>query len=106
VYVSTSRSDAGLAASTAEAMASGLPVVVTDSGENRVWVADGENGFIVPTQAPEMLAERILDLLRRPDVRARWGRANRQIIVERNDYVREMGRMEEIYRTLAGRAAS
>jgi glycosyltransferase involved in cell wall biosynthesis len=106
VYVSTSLSDAGLAASTAEAMASGLPVVVTDSGENRVWVADGENGFIVPTQAPEMLAERILDLLRRPDVRARWGRANRQIIVERNDYVREMGRMEEIYRTLAGRAAS
>jgi glycosyltransferase involved in cell wall biosynthesis len=41
VYVSTSLSDAGIAASTAEAMACGLPVIVTDSGENARWLSDG-----------------------------------------------------------------
>jgi glycosyltransferase involved in cell wall biosynthesis len=100
VYVSTALSDAGLAASTAEAMACGLPVIVTDSGENRLWVRDGENGYVVPTTSPEILAERIVDLLRRPDVRAEWGQANRQVIVERNNYAREMRRMEEIYHAL------
>jgi glycosyltransferase involved in cell wall biosynthesis len=35
IYVSTSLSDAGISASTAEAMACGLPVIVTDTGENR-----------------------------------------------------------------------
>ena len=46
IYVSTSLSDAGLAASTAEAMSCGLPVVVTDFGDNRKWVEDGVNGFV------------------------------------------------------------
>jgi len=103
VYVSTALSDAGLAASTAEAMASGLPVVVTDSGENRVWVRDGENGFIVPTSAPEALAERTIHLLHRPEARARLGAANRQVIVARNDYAQEMGKMEELYNALHAR---
>ena len=40
VYISTSLSDAGIAASTAEAMACGLPVVITDSGENGEWLKD------------------------------------------------------------------
>jgi glycosyltransferase involved in cell wall biosynthesis len=50
IYVSTSLSDAGLSASTAEAMASGLPVVITDFGENSTWVKDGESGFIFPVE--------------------------------------------------------
>ena len=105
VYVSTSLSDAGLAASTAEAMACGLPVVVTDSGENRVWIRDGESGFIVPPNSPQMVAARIIHLLGHPEVGVRWGRVNRQIIVERNDYVREMGKVEGIYRELKARRA-
>jgi len=42
VYVSTSLSDAGISASTAEAMACGLPVIVTNSGENDRWISDGK----------------------------------------------------------------
>lgn len=41
IYVSTSLSDAGLSGSTAEAMACGLPVIITDFGDNREWVKDG-----------------------------------------------------------------
>lgn len=103
VYVSTSLSDAGLSASTAEAMACGLPVIITDFGDNRKWVEDGVNGFIVPLRDPETLASQIIYLLRNKDDRIRFGRANRQIIEERNNYEKEMGRMGELYETLIER---
>jgi len=101
IYVSTSLSDAGISASTAEAMACGLPVVVTDNGENRKWVKSGENGFIIPEKKPEILAEKIIYLLKNESVKKEFGEKNRKIIEERNDYYKEMAKMEEIYRGLA-----
>ncbi len=101
VYVSTSLTDAGLAASTAEAMAFGLPVVITDNGENSDWVIDGKGGYLVPNGASDMLAERVVRLLKDKNMRLKFGRVNRQIIEERNNYVTEMDRMEVIYEDLA-----
>lgn len=101
VYVSTALSDAGIAASTAEAMACGAPVVITDSGENREWVEDGRSGFIVPVKNPRALAERVLRLLQDPDLRQRFSKNARSMIMERNDYGCEMGKMEKIYLEVA-----
>jgi glycosyltransferase involved in cell wall biosynthesis len=103
VYVSTSLSDAGIAASTAEAMACGLPVVITDVADNKKWVEDGVNGFLVPIKDPKSLAERIIYLLRNEDVRKRFGKINREIIEERNNYYKEMEKMEDIYKELIRR---
>ena len=100
IYVSTSLSDAGIAASTAEAMACGLPVVITDSGENREWVSNGENGFVVPIKNPKLLAEKIIYLLKDEDRRVKFGKFSREIIKKRNDYYREMSGMEDIYNEL------
>jgi len=100
VYVSTSLSDAGLAASTAEAMACGLPVVITDSGENRLWVENGQNGYVVHVRDPAMLAERILWLLQDKGLRRSFGHRGRQIIEERNNYTVEMAKMERIYQQI------
>jgi len=97
IYVSTSLSDAGLAASTAEAMACELPVVITDFGNNRDWVKDGEGGFIIPTKNPAILAEKIVYLLQNQDLRKRFGKINREVIEERNNYEKEMKSMEDIY---------
>ncbi|MBI5643596.1 MAG: glycosyltransferase [Deltaproteobacteria bacterium] len=96
VYVSTALSDAGISASTAEAMSCGLPVVITDSGENGRWVKDGVGGFLVPVKSPERLSERILDLIENPD-RKKIGRINRETIIRKNDYFNEMGKMEVLY---------
>ncbi|MDP2433134.1 MAG: glycosyltransferase family 4 protein [Pseudomonadota bacterium] len=100
IYVSTSLSDAGIAASTAEAMACGLPVVVTDSGENARWVGDGDNGFLVPVSQPQALAEKLLRLLADSGLRERMGQAGRMTIQERNDYQVEMAKMDTLYRQL------
>jgi len=97
IYVSTSLSDAGLSASTAEAMACGLPVVVTNSGENDLWIQDGESGFLVNVKDSQNLAERINGLLDNRNERVLMGKKGRAVIVERNNYYTEMARMEKIY---------
>jgi glycosyltransferase involved in cell wall biosynthesis len=101
VYVSTSLSDAGIAASTAEAMACGLPVVTTDSGENGRWIEPGSNGFLVPVSEHGALAEKLLCLIADPELRSRLGAAGRATIQERNDYQVEMAKMEALYRQIA-----
>jgi glycosyltransferase involved in cell wall biosynthesis len=97
IYVSTSLSDGGIAASTAEAMACGLPVVITDSGENKEWVRENSGGFLIPIKNPKILAERIIYLLKNDDLGRKFGEINRKIIEEKNNYYKEMKKMEQIY---------
>ena len=47
LYISTSLSDAGLSASTSEAMSVGVPVLSSDNSENIYWLK--ENGYIYRT---------------------------------------------------------
>lgn len=101
VYVSTSLSDAGIASSTAEAMACGLASIVTDSGENRLWITDGLDGYVVPVGDPGPLADKIVALILDADLRRRFGERGRRVIEERNDYAKEMAAMGRIYAQLA-----
>lgn len=97
VYVSTSLSDGGIAASTAEAMACGVPVVITDSADNRQWVNDEQNGFIIPIKSPEAIMEKVCFLLKDEALKEKIGKAGRKTIMEKNDYYKEMSKMESIY---------
>ncbi len=104
IYVSTSLSDGGLAASTAEAMASELPVIITDFGDNSKWISDGVNGYLIPLKSPGALAERILYLINNPEKRLAVGRNARTLIAEDNNYYIEMEKVHTIYKKLAGRS--
>jgi glycosyltransferase involved in cell wall biosynthesis len=103
VYISTSLSESGLAASTAEAMACELPIINTDTGDIRIWLRDDQSGFIVPVKNPVVLAEKIIHLLIDDERRIKMGQGNRQIIEKRNNYHVEMGKMENIYQELVGK---
>ncbi len=100
IYVSTSLSDSGASISLLEAVACGLPAIVTDVGDVKRWVRDGENGFIVPVKSPELLAEKIAYLLRSEHLRKKVGKANRVLVEEKASYEKEMGRVERLYEEL------
>ncbi|MBM3290951.1 MAG: glycosyltransferase family 4 protein, partial [Candidatus Hydrogenedentes bacterium] len=102
VYVSTSLSDAGIAASTAEAMACGVPAVISNTGENDQWVRDGENGFLFAAGDHATLAKRVVELLGDHAVRAKLGQAGRGTVIENNSYRREMGKMLKLYQDVTG----
>ena len=90
-------SDAGISSCTAEAMASGLPVIITNTGENEKWIKDGEDGFLIPTKDPDILAQKIIYLIKNKNEKTRLGKNGRKIIEERDNYYREMEKMEKLY---------
>lgn len=96
IYVCTALSDGGLAVSTKEAMACELPVIVTDSGVNTEWIKDGKNGFVIPQKNPIVLAEKIIFLIEHKDIRRKFGRVGRKLVVENFEYDVEMKKVEHI----------
>lgn len=95
IYVSTALSDAGIASSTAEAMAVGLPVVITDFGDNPEWVKHGDSGFLIPLRSPKKLAEYINLLARDKKMSRDMGIFGRNVILRKNDWAVEMSKMEK-----------
>lgn len=65
-----------------EASATGLPVVAGDSGGAPDAVLEGETGYVVPGGSPELAAERVLTLLRNPELRHRLGERGRAWVHE------------------------
>jgi len=99
VYVSTSLSD-GTPQSLLEAMASGLAPVVSDIPPNRLWIRDGENGYLFPLGDHKSLADRITYLLKKSEVRRAFGSANREIAKEKAEYEKRMADVERMYQEL------
>jgi glycosyltransferase involved in cell wall biosynthesis len=98
VYISTSLSDSGISLSTAEAMACGIPPIITDVADNRYWIKEGENGFLFPACNSKKLAEKIVYVLRNKGLRKMISENTRQSVVEKNNYYIEMAKMEKIYK--------
>lgn len=76
VAVLTSRSE-GMPVSLMEAMACGVPVVATAVGGIPEMIKNGREGYVVPSDAPEMLATAIARLLGDPIHARRLGAAAR-----------------------------
>lgn len=77
VFVLPSRRE-GISNTLLEAMATGLPVIATETGGNRELLRDGQDGTLVPTENPQALAEAILGYANDVAMRRNHGRAARQ----------------------------
>lgn len=83
-----------------ESMACGVPVVVTDVSDNRIVVPDGEVGFVVPLDRPDLLARRVTELGNDPVKRRRMGAAARAWVEERFSCDHLARNTADVYREL------
>ncbi len=85
LFVSPSHVD-GSSVSLMEALACGLPVLVSDIPGNREWVEDGDNGWLFPDGDAHALARKILMVMDRRDELQRVRLLARQTAEERADW--------------------
>ncbi|MGH7232661.1 MAG: glycosyltransferase [Nitrospiraceae bacterium] len=103
IAVLPSIANEGFPNSVMEAMASGLPVVATDTGGTRELVIDGLTGFVVPPRDAGILADRLGKLCDDPELRRKMGELGRNR-VEQEFTVDKMARkLETLYLNLLTR---
>ncbi|MGA7905969.1 MAG: glycosyltransferase family 4 protein [Candidatus Sulfotelmatobacter sp.] len=101
-YVSCAQSD-GTSVSLLEAMATGLPVVVTDIPSNREWVVEEYNGWLARPNCGEGFANRLLCAARlSTEQRGLFSERSRRIVDERADWDRNFPTLLEMYERLTG----
>lgn len=105
VYLSTSLSDS-TSVSLLEAMAAGVYPIVSDIPGNREWIRDKVNGFVVPVDNPQVLADRIVEAAHDSNLRRLAARDNEKIIRERALWRNTMEVFENAYGQLLDTASS
>lgn len=86
-----------------EAMACGVPVIVSDIPALREWIIPGYNGFLVSPHDAKALADAIITLLQNPRLRSQFAQRALQVVLEHADQETEMQKMETLYRNLLSR---
>jgi len=99
VFCLPSRSE-GFSNALLQAMACSLPCVATRVGGNAEAIEDGVSGLLVPAEAPEVTADRILRLLRQPEDARRMGQAARMRVEEKFTAQAMMANITAIYERL------
>ncbi len=94
-----SRSE-GMSNALLEAMACSLPCVATNVGGNSEVIVDGENGFLVPSQQPGVMAARLVALLKNAALRNRMGNAGRKSVEEKFTVQHMVNRLASSYTQL------
>lgn len=87
-----------------EAMGCGLPCVATRVGGNAEALEEGKSGFLVASEDAVAMADRILRLLRDPELARRMGEAARARVRERFSMDAMMDRLMAIYDELLAAA--
>jgi glycosyltransferase involved in cell wall biosynthesis len=98
IYVSTSPTDGGIAASVAEAMSCEAPVIITNFGDNGYWLRNQSAGLLFESGDHFRLASQIRLLATNPEKRHEMGKIGRSIILSENDSELETKKIIELYR--------
>ncbi len=96
LYISSSHVD-GSSVSLMEALACGLPALVSDIPANKEWIQEGVNGWLFPDGNADILAEKILAVIAQRKILADIGRAARRCAEERADWKKNFAKLLEAY---------
>jgi len=96
LYISPSHVD-GSSVSLMEALACGLPCLVSDIPANKEWVEEGVNGWLFPDGNADALAAKILDAIRSRENLPAMGEAARRSAEKRADWKKNFAKLMEVY---------
>ena len=97
----------GFSNSILEYMAAGRPVVATDVGGAREAVEEGKTGFLVPSGNDQLMAQRIISLLRDSSMAQTMGQNGRRVVEEKFSCDAQLKHTEALYeKLLASRRAA
>lgn len=88
----------GFSIATIQAMAAGVPVVVTSSGGPQEIISTGHDGMLVPPGAPDQLAAALLQLIAAPAERQRMAGAAKITVKRRFDVQTMVDAYQALYR--------
>lgn len=101
VFVLPSLSE-GLSMALLEAMAAGKPVVATKVGGNSELVLDGDTGFLVDTESPEAISERVTQILLNKRQAVDMGEYGRRRVHDKFSFRAMVDRYQSFYEQTAG----
>ena len=81
IFVLPTHHKEGMPYSILEAMAAGLPVITTTNGAIPEIINDHENGFLIPHGKPDLLYEKINELIKNPDLLNQFSANNRKAAI-------------------------
>ncbi len=99
IYISPSHVD-GSSVSLMEALACGLPCLVSDIPANKEWVFENENGWLFRDGDADHLAEKILAAMNQREKLPEIGRASRRSAEMRADWKKNAEALMNVYRNL------
>jgi glycosyltransferase involved in cell wall biosynthesis len=83
-----------------EALATGIPVVASDTGGMSEIIREGETGYLCPSGDLDRFAERVIRLLRDPELRTRFGQNGRALVEDQYSWTRVAEMTERLYERL------
>jgi L-malate glycosyltransferase len=96
LYLSASHSD-GSSISLLEAMACGLPALVSDIPGNREWINPGEQGWWFPDGDHRLMADAIIQAVEQRERLPEMGQSARQVSEQRADWNSNFPKLLEAY---------
>jgi glycosyltransferase involved in cell wall biosynthesis len=100
LYISPSHVD-GSSVTLMEALASGLPCLVSDIAGNQEWIEDGVNGWTFQDGDVDDLAEKILLAMKNRKSFKRIGEAARKTAEQKADWRKNFGKLLNAYDVIA-----
>ncbi|MFH0843996.1 MAG: glycosyltransferase family 4 protein [Pseudomonadota bacterium] len=80
-----------------EAMAMAKPIVATNVPGNRAIIEHKKNGYLIPSEDPDSLAEAISYLLEHVDLAARYGKKAYELVRDRFDIRQTVSQLERLW---------
>jgi glycosyltransferase involved in cell wall biosynthesis len=102
LYISPSHVD-GSSVTLMEALASGLPCLVSDIAGNREWIQEGINGWLFRDGDVNHLAEKILNAIKNRESLSKISQAARQTAEQKADWKKNFGKLLETYERMIPR---